>query len=482
MKSNLSIRAFCIIIYLIITEIQEKQMNIEKAHTILQSQRELFDSGATRSLRFRRDALIKLKKAIMANETKIMDALYKDFRKSPFESYASEISLVLKEINYHLRHLKKWSGKSLKPTPYYINPVLSFVRKEPYGLVLIMAPWNYPFGLLMTPLVGAISAGNCVVLKPAAYSSATSAIMEELITSIYLPEYISIFEGGRDVNKVLLEQEYDYIFFTGGPFFGKTVAEAAIKNFTPYTLELGGKNPCIIDKDANLKKTARRLVQGKFFNNGQTCIAPDHLYVHCDIKDRLLQLVKDEITRQFGEDPQKSPDLARLINDKAFERISSYLKNADILIGGQTDKDDRYIAPTLIKCKDETLPIMQEEVFGPVLPVLEFDDLDELTDNISKKDKPLVLYYFTSNRMNIDKVISKINSGGVGINELLVHFVNSHLPFGGVGKSGMGAYHGKYSFNTFSRERALIVSSTLFDIPAKFAPYKKKLRLLKKIL
>ena len=247
-------------------------------------------------------------------------------------------------------------------------------------------------------------------------------------------------------------------------------------------MELGGKNPCIIDKDANLKKTARRLVQGKFFNNGQTCIAPDHLYVHRDIKNHLVELVKDEISRQFGEDPQQSPDLARLINDKAFERINAYVKDADILIGGQSDKADRYIAPTLIECKDEALPVMQDEVFGPVLPVLEYDNLDELTERISKKDKPLALYYFTSNRKKIDKVISTIDSGGVGINELLVHFVNNHLPFGGVGKSGMGAYHGKYSFNTFSRERALVVSSTLFDISVKFAPYKKRVRLLKKIL
>ena len=456
-------------------------MKIEHIVSILETQRTFFRSGQTRDIGYRREALKRLKAMIVNNEKLIMEALYKDLRKASFEAYSSEIGPVLKEIDLHLHNLKRWTKQKRKASPLVLFPARSYVRREPYGVALIMAPWNYPFGLMMTPLVGAISGGNCIVLKPADYSSATSAIIEKLITDTFAKEYISVFRGGRDVNIALLEQRYDYIFFTGSRLLGGIVAKKAVNNITPHTLELGGKSPCIVDKDANLKKTARRIVEGKFFNLGQTCIAPDHLYVHGEVKNTLIELIGKEITRQFGKNPQESPDLSRMINERAFDRVSSYLEDTKILIGGLTDRVDKYIAPTLIECKDEALPVMQEEIFGPVLPVLEFKDLDKLISAILLKEKPLALYYFSSNRNSIRKVLDKIDSGGVCINELLVHFINCNIPFGGVGSSGMGSYHGKYSFDTFSRDRALVVSPTLFDLPAKFAPYRNKVKLIKKI-
>ncbi len=457
-------------------------MNIENISSILQSQRDFFDSGLTRSISFRREALKKLKETIKKNEDNILEALKKDLRKSEFEGYAGEIGPVMKEIRTHLKHLKHWTKTKRKKSPLVIFPAKSFIRQEPYGLTLVMAPWNYPFGLLFTPLIGAISAGNCVVLKPADYSTATSELIEKMIVETFPENYISVFQGGRNVNKILLEQRYDYIFFTGGRFLGGIVANAAVEHLTPYTLELGGKNPCIVDESANLGKTARRLVQGKFFNLGQTCITIDHLYVHNTVKNELIDLIKKEIHRQFGEDLKNSPDLARMINEKAFNRVSAYINEAKVLFGGRTHKADKYIEPTLIECHDESLSIMQEEIFGPILPVIGFDDLDELLARQMKKEKPLTLYVFSSNKKNIDKILNKVDSGGVCVNETLVHFINEKLPFGGVGNSGMGNYHGKFSFETFSRKRSVVKSPTVFDIPIKFAPYKNKLRILKKVL
>ena len=457
-------------------------MKIEHVKATLQLQRDFFKTGATRSIGFRKEALRKLKRMIINNEKRFMDALYLDQHKAPFEAYASEIGLILSEIDMHLKHIKSWNRTRSVPTPFVLLPSKSKIRQEPYGLAMIMAPFNYPLGLLLTPLVGAISAGNCVVLKPAHYSGHISDLLAELITDTFPEKYISIFTGGRDVNTALLSERYDYIFFTGSPMLGKVVAEAAAKNLTPVTLELGGKSPCIIDESANLKRAARRIVWGKFLNSGQTCIAPDHIIIHHSIKDEFILLVKNEVEKQFGKNPQHSPDLGRIINEAAFDRISSYLNNANVLIGGETDKADKYIAPTLIEVRDDNIPVMQEEIFGPILPVIEFDDLNKVIKEISEKEKPLALYYFTSNKKNVDVLLSRVDSGAVGINDVLIHFGNKNLPFGGVGNSGMGAYHGKYSFDTFSRKRPVIKTPTGFDIPVKFAPYKNKINLLKKLL
>jgi len=457
-------------------------MKIEQITSILSTQREFFKTGESRDLGYRREALKKLKIMIIDNKHMIIDALNEDLRKAPFESYASEIGLVLNEIDHHLKHLKKWTRTRRASTPLVLFPSKSHVRKEAYGLVLIMAPWNYPFGLLMTPLVGAIAAGNCVVLKPANYAGATASLLEHLIRETFSSEFISIFTGGRDVNTILLTQRYDYMFFTGGPILGKIVAESASKHYTPLTLELGGKSPCIVDHNANLAKAARRIVWGKFLNLGQTCIAPDHLYVHKSVKNKLLELIDKEIKRQFGADPQQSPDLSRIINENAFDRLSAYMENVNILIGGKKDKTDKYISPTLIDGVDESMPVMQDEIFGPILPIIEFDKINDVIEIISKKEKPLALYYFTKSKKRADHVLLNADSGSVCINDVVIQYANNYIPFGGVGYSGMGAYHGKYNIDTFSRERSVVATPTLFDIPIKFAPYKNKLAILKKVL
>ena len=445
-------------------------MNIDRIESILKSQRAFFASGKTRDVPFRIESLKKLRAMIKNNEKQLMDALYTDLHKSPFESYASEIGLILHEIDYHIQHVRSWSKTQRKASPITIFPSKSYIRHEPYGVCFIMAPWNYPLGLLLTPLVGAISAGNCAVLKPANYTHTTALLLEKLIEETFPENYISIFTGGRDVNARLLAARYDYIFFTGGPVLGKIVAEAAARHFTPLTLELGGKSPCIVDEDANLRRAARRIVWGKCLNLGQTCIAPDHVYVHESVKDRFIDCIRDEVKAQFGDDPQQSPDLGRMITDSAFQRVSSYLQGAKILLGGQIDAQDIYIAPTLLDIQEENMPVMQEEIFGPVLPVISFHDIDKLMDTISAKEKPLALYYFTSKKKKAARLLSTIDSGGVCINDVLIHFVNDKIPFGGVGQSGMGLYHGKFSFETFSRKRGMIISPKGYDIPVKFAP------------
>ena len=457
-------------------------MKIEHLKSILKLQRDFFASGTTRDISFRKDALRKLKRMIIDNEKRLMDALYLDQHKAPFESYASEIGMTLSEIDMHLRHIHSWGRTKRTPTPLVLFPSKSRIRHEPYGLTLIMAPFNYPLGLLLTPLVGAISGGNCVVLKPAHYTGHTSELLAELITETFPEKYISIFTGGRDVNTALLAEKYDYIFFTGGPVLGKVVAEAAARNLTPITLELGGKSPCIVDESANLKRAARRIVWGKFLNFGQTCVAPDHIFVHRSVKEEFVTLVKKELERQFGVEPKNSPDLGRMINENAFDRVSSYLEDAKVLIGGMTDREEKYIAPTLIEVQDDHSPVMKEEIFGPVLPLVEFEDISKIIGDISNKEKPLALYIFTANKKNVSDLLSNVDSGAVGINDVVIHFGNKNLPFGGVGNSGMGAYHGRYSFDTFSRKRSVIITPTGFDIPIKFAPYKNKLGLLKKLL
>lgn len=456
-------------------------MKVDNITTCLDAQREFFKSEKSKDINFRLLSLKKLRSMILLHEEDIAKALYQDLKKSYFEAYASEIGLVLNEINYHIKHLRLWTKTKSKPTPLTIFPSRSFIRQEPYGLTLIMAPWNYPFGLLMTPLVAAISAGNCAVLKPANYSDHTSKLILKLIRETFPQEYIAVYTGNRDVNKALLNERFDYIFFTGGSVLGKIVAKSAAEHLTPITLELGGKSPCIVDKDANLKRAARRIVWGKCLNLGQTCIAPDHLYVHSEVRVELLKLIKRELQKQFGPDLEKSPDLGRIINEKAFNRLESYLKDAHILSGGKRDKGKLYIEPTLIEA-DENMPVMKEEIFGPILPVIEFKDIVPVIDSLKQKEKPLALYYFTSSKAKAESLMTSIDSGGVCINDVVIQYANSRIPFGGTGNSGMGSYHGKYSFDTFSRQRGGIKTPTLFDLPVKFAPYNNKIKLLKKFL
>ena len=446
-------------------------------------QRSFFNTQNTKDIEFRISQLKTLKKAILVYEDRLYDALWKDLHKSKFEAYATEIGLVLAEIGVHIRHLRKWA----KPKRVFTNQMIHFwstsrIYKEPYGLVLVIAPWNYPFQLLINPLVGAISAGNCVALKASEYTPETAAVMASMIREFFPPEYISIFGGGREANQALLSQEWDYIFFTGSPVIGKVVMEAAAKNLTPVSLELGGKSPCIVDQDANLKIAAGRIVWGKFINAGQTCIAPDYLFVHQSVKKELLDLMKRKIVDYFGENPKESPDYVRIATIPKTERLALFLKGSHVVAGGQIDLDARYIAPTIIDAVKPDDPIMQEEIFGPILPVMEFSELSEVVNYVNNHPKPLAFYYFSDNKANQEEILKSTSSGGGCINEVLMHIANDRLPFGGVGNSGIGHYHGKYSFDVFSHERSIMKKSTFFDIPIRYAPYNNKIRMVKMLM
>lgn len=440
--------------------------------------RSYFDSGATKSIDFRITQLKRLKEYIIANETEILDAVSEDLGKSMQEGYLTEISIVMGEINTHLKNLRKWSKPQRVATPLHILPSSSKIIYEPLGVALIIAPWNYPFNLLLTPLVGAISSGCCAMLKPSPAASATAKVVVKMIKNLFDPNYIDIVEGRRDVNAMLLEQRYDIIFFTGSPDLGRVVSMAAAKYLTPVVLELGGKSPCIVDRDADIKIAARRIAWGKCLNSGQTCIAPDYLFVHQEVKYDLLQAIKSEITKMFGENPRESKFFPRIINKGAFERITKYMAGEKIYFGGDVDADERYIAPTIIDNVTPESPVMQEEIFGPLLPVMTFDSIREVYRYVNSHEKPLALYYFGRSG---DEVLENTTSGGACINDTIMHISNHNLPFGGVGNSGSGRYHGRDSFMTFSNRRAVVTTPTWIDLPFKYVPF-RLFGLIKKIL
>ncbi|MCF8358379.1 MAG: aldehyde dehydrogenase [Prolixibacteraceae bacterium] len=445
-------------------------------------QKAFYQTHQTKDIAFRKNALRNLKKCISDNEPRIMKALWSDLHKSAFESYATEIGMVYDEIGFQLKKMKCWARPKRVSSPLTIMPSRSYIYKEPFGNTLIISPWNYPLFLLISPLIGAISAGNTAILKPSPYVPEFSALIEEIINATFDDEYIHVFNGNREVNQLLLKQRWDYIFFTGSPSLGKIVMKAASENLTPVTLELGGKSPCIVDEDANLKMAARRIVWGKFLNAGQTCITPDYILAHSGIKQQLLENLKREITRQFGANPELSPDFPRVVNEKAFGGLSELMKDGKIVTGGQTSKESLYIAPTIIDDVKPEHPIMQDEIFGPLLPVLEIHSLDEAIQFVNQREKPLALYYFSRNTKKVKRVLRETTSGGSCINDTILHVANKKLPFGGVGNSGMGKYHGRASFDTFSNTRSVLQSSTVIDIPLKYAPYKNKMGLLKKFL
>ncbi|MBN1924988.1 MAG: aldehyde dehydrogenase [Prolixibacteraceae bacterium] len=450
---------------------------------VLGRQKAFYQSHQTKNIAFRKEALMKLKKCISANESRIMEALWSDLHKSAFESYATEIGLVYNEIGFHLKKLKQWSRPKIVSSPITIMPSRSYIYKEPFGNILIISPWNYPLFLLISPLIGAISAGNTAILKPSPYVPHFSRLIEDIINTAFPDEYIHVFNGNREVNQLLLKQKYDYIFFTGSSTLGKIAMKAAAQNLTPVTLELGGKSPCIVDEDANLKLAARRIVWGKFLNAGQTCITPDYILAHAKVKQQLIENIKKEIILQFGENPKNSPDFPRIVNERAFEGLCEFLNEGKIVAGGETSKQDLYIAPTVIDEVKPEYPIMQEEIFGPLLPILEIHSLEEAIQFVNEREKPLALYYFSGNRKKIQRVLEETSSGGCCINDTILHIANNKLPFGGVGNSGMGKYHGRASFETFSNTRSVLKSSTVIDVPLKYAPYKKyKLSILKKLM
>lgn len=456
-------------------------MEHKRIDEIIKKQRDFFNSRQTLDISFRLDGLRKLKEAIKKHEEALFKAHYDDFGKSRFETFATEIGQVYEEIHYHIKNLKKWSKPKKVKTPIVHFFSRSRIIAEPYGLTLIISPWNYPFNLSITPLVGAISAGNCCVLKPANYSHHVSEAIKAMIEDTFSEEYISVFSGGREVNQALLEKKYDYIFFTGSPGLGRIVMEKASEHLTPLTLELGGKSPCIIHKDANIDLAAKRAVWGKLVNAGQTCVAPDYFFIHSDIKEQVLEAMKKYIRQFYGDDPALSPDFPRIINDRQFERVSSLLEGEKIIEGGVTDPKTRYIAPTIIDNPALDSQLMTEEIFGPVIPVLPFTHLDEVISFISARPKPLAFYLFTSSKAVEERFVREISFGGGSINDTLIQNANPNLPFGGVGSSGMGRYHGKFSFDTFSHYKGVTKKTTLFDINIRYAPYKDKIKILRKL-
>ncbi|MCF7568007.1 aldehyde dehydrogenase [Sabulilitoribacter arenilitoris] len=448
---------------------------------LLSNQRAFFKSQKTKNIAYRINILKQLKAEIEANEQAVYAALKADFNKSEFETFISEFGLVLSELNLVINNLKRWIKPKRVKSSMLTFPSKSYIYKEPYGAVLVIAPWNYPFLLAIEPLIMAIAAGNTVIVKPSELTKNTSQLIANIIDKVFPENLATTIQGGVDVTSELLEQKWDYIFFTGSIPVGKIVAKAAAKHLTPVTLELGGKSPCIIDDTVDVKLIARRLTWGKFLNAGQTCIAPDYLIVKASVKLQLIEALKIEITKQYGDNPEKSPDFPRVINNKNLLRLENMLEGANIIFGGTINKKSRYCAPTLIDEPDLTSNIMQDEIFGPILPILSYNNKNDIETIIWNFEKPLALYIFSNTKPFIKQILNKYSFGGGAINDSLIHFGNHRLPFGGVGASGMGVYHGKHGFDTFSHNKAIIKRDNWADPSIRYAPYKGKLNLIKKV-
>ncbi len=448
---------------------------------VLNRQREFFNSGQTKNLSFRLQRLKALRQAVIDWQQRILDALYVDLRKSEFEAYATEIGVV-REIDYAIKHLKQWAKPARVSPSLTLFPSSAKIVPEPLGVVLIISPWNYPFQLMISPLVGAIAAGNCAILKPSEIAPQTSQVVAELIQATFDPSYITVVEGGVETSQALLAEPYDHIFFTGGTAIGRIVMEAAAKHLTPITLELGGKSPCIVDADIRLEHAVRRILWGKFLNAGQTCIAPDYLLVHESLKPALTAAMVTTLKEFYGNQPADSPDYSRMVSDRHFQRVSRLLNSGNIIVGGETDAGDRYIAPTLLDNVSPDDPVMQEEIFGPILPILTYQDLDEAIAFVNARPKPLALYIFSRNDAVQQRVIDATSSGTVCVNDTVMQVGVSDLPFGGVGQSGMGSYHGKAGFDTFSHHKSVLITSFWLDLKWRYAPYAGKLDVLKKVI
>jgi aldehyde dehydrogenase (NAD+) len=453
-----------------------------KIPNLLQQQRAYFKTQQTKDVSFRIDVLKKLKQEIIAREQDVYDALKKDFKKPAFESFMSEYGLAISALNLVLKNLRSWTKpKRVKPSMLTF-PSTDYIYKEPYGTVLVIAPWNYPFILAIEPIIMAVSAGNTVVLKPSELTTHTSKLLTHIIQNVFGPEYVASVQGGIPVATELLEQKWDYIFFTGSVPIGKIVAKAAAKHLTPVTLELGGKSPCIVDETINLKLAAKRIVWGKFFNAGQTCISPDYIIANTRIKNKLIESIRTEIVNAYGENPEESTDFPRIINKQNTKRLKEMLDGEHIVFGGKHNTETCYISPTIIDNPNLDSKVMQDEIFGPILPILTYSNESDIDYILSHYDKPLSLYVFSKDKNFISKIISTYSFGGGAINDPLIHFGNHRLPFGGVGASGIGAYHGKHGFDTFSHHKSISKRGTWFDPPFRYAPYHdSKLRFIKKM-
>ncbi|MDJ0519748.1 MAG: aldehyde dehydrogenase [Trichodesmium sp. MO_231.B1] len=447
---------------------------------ILNKQRQFFATGKTKNVDFRIEQLKKLKQAILDYQEKIVAAVKADLNRPKFEAYFELTFLT--EINDAIKKLKSWVKPRRVSTPIEQFPAGAKIYPEPLGVVLIIGAWNYPFQLVISPLLGAIAAGNCAIIKPSEIAVHTSEVVADLIANTFDSNYIASVTGGVEVSQQLLAEKFDHILFTGGTRVGKIVMEAAAKNLTPVTLELGGKSPCIVDDDIQLEYTAKRITWGKFINAGQTCVAPDYLLVNKSVKSDLLEKIKQSIYEFYGENPLESQDYGRIINEKQFNRLSDLLKDGKVVIGGETKSEERYIYPTVIEGVDWNSAIMQEEIFGPILPVLEYEHLEEAIALVNSRPKPLSLYFFSRNKQKQEQVLRETSSGNVCINDTAMQFGVPSLPFGGVGNSGIGSYHGKASFDTFSHYKSVLNKGLWFDLNIRYAPYKNKVGLIKKII
>lgn len=455
----------------------QQPLNIDQLY---QQQKAFFYAGKTRPIATRKAVLKKLKKLVTEQEQRIFDAIAADFSKPEAESFVSETGYIIGEIDQALREIDYWVKPERVESSMLTFPSKSYIYKEPYGITLVIAPWNYPFNLAIAPLIAAVAAGNTVILKPSELSPNTSALIADLINSNFEQEYLYAIEGGVEVTQKLLAQKNDYIFFTGSPQVGKIVMKAAAEHLTPVTLELGGKSPVIVDETAAINLAAKRIVFGKCFNAGQTCIAPDYLLVHSSKKQELITVLQKQLDQQYGKDRKASADFARIINEKHFNRLIAYLNDGEVVIGGEIDASERYIAPSVIEVKDLESSIMQEEIFGPILPLVTYNTLDEVVEIIRNREKPLAFYHFTKSTKNREYLLKQIQFGGGTINDTIEHFVNPALPFGGIGPSGIGAYHGQFGFETFSHKKAVLKKSSWIDLPLKYPPYGAKLKWLRR--
>jgi len=457
-------------------------MNLNEIEVLLEKQRHYFSSQQTKSISFRKQLLKALRREVADCEQDIYNALQQDFKKSEFETYLSEIGIVLSELDLTISRLDSWARPKKVRSSLLNFPSSDRIYSDPYGSVLIIAPWNYPFQLAISPLIGAIAAGNTVIVKPSELTPKTSSLIANIIEKVFDTHHVAVIEGGRDVSQNLLNMRWDYIFFTGSVQVGKIVAKAAAEHLTPVTLELGGKNPCIIDETANIKLAAKRIAWGKLLNAGQTCIAPDYILIKDSIKQSFIDQLILEIEKAYTQNPGISIDYPRIINQKNFKRLTQLLSNQKIVYGGKVNEEDLYISPTIVDSPDMASELMKDEIFGPILPVMTFKDHSDLERVILSYDKPLSLYVFSSNNSFISKILDTFSFGGGAINDVMVQFANHRLPFGGVGHSGIGAYHGKGTFDTFSHKKAITKRASWIDPPFRYAPYKGKLSLIKKIL
>lgn len=449
----------------------------------IENLRKFFSSGKTLDVNFRKQKLKELKAEIIKNEKEIFEALETDLGKSSTEAYMSEVGLVLSEIDCCIKHLKKWAKPKKVRSPLAQFPSKSYILSEPLGVVLIMSPWNYPFMLTLNPLIGAIGAGNCAIVKPSRYSGATSDVIKKILNNVFSEDYVLVVLGGREQNQMLLDLKVDYIFFTGGVNVGKTVASKAAVNLTPTTLELGGKSPCIIDKSANIKLAAKRVVFGKFLNCGQTCIAPDYILVHESVKDQFIEFAKNEIQEMFGKNPLENNLYGKIINEKHFDRLMGLIDKSKVAFGGNGDKRELKIEPTILNDVSLSDACMGEEIFGPIMPILTYKTLDQAKEIIKTYAKPLALYVFSNDKNFVSDVLNTISYGGGCVNDTIIHIASTKLPFGGVGESGMGHYHGKFSFDTFSHKKSIVKKSVVIDLPIRYQPYTKtKDSLIRKFL